>query len=161
MTTNRVFVIGVLILCAFAFALKNERDQQRPAAAEKASRQREALRAAQEQLRSDLAAGREVGSGSKSPSDQHKPASLPVAIPDRTPPARTSTNVRKKDGTIDERDNDLQILCEDWRFYRAQILNAARAGDEQKATAARQHFQRITQWLNAYPNDDVAQACGS
>jgi hypothetical protein len=57
MTTNRIFVIGVLILCAFGFVLQKERDQRRrPAEVEKASRQREALRAAQEGLRADLAA---------------------------------------------------------------------------------------------------------
>jgi hypothetical protein len=68
--------------------------------------------------------------------------------------------VRKKDGTVDERENDLQILCEDWRFYRDRIIKATAASDETEATEARQHFQQTNRWLDAYPNDDVAAACG-
>jgi hypothetical protein len=133
MTLNRIFLIGGLALIAFAFVLGQ-------GATDKGNRQSEALRSADQSLRADLAA-------------------LPADTRGSSRAANRSTNVRKKDGTFDERDNDLQILCEDWRFYRGRIVKASAAGDEKAAAEARQKFQRITRWLDAYPDDEVASAC--
>jgi hypothetical protein len=97
---------------------------------------------------------------SSTPGGSNSAPSTPAALP-ATEAVRPPTNVRKKDGTIDARENDLNILCEDWRFFRGRILKATAEGDERKATEARQSFQRTNQWLNAYRDDDVAKACGS
>jgi hypothetical protein len=54
----------------------------------------------------------------------------------------------------------LNILCEDWRFYRDKILKATAAGDVAAADDARRSFQRTNVSLDAYPENDVAAACG-
>lgn len=78
-----------------------------------------------------------------------------------TPTSKPSViNVPKKDGTFDQRENDLAILCEDWRFYRDQIIKLNAAGDEAGVAKARQRFQQTNRWLDAYRDDDVATACG-
>lgn len=76
------------------------------------------------------------------------------------PAAPAPTNVRKKDGTFDQRENDLAILCEDWRFYRDRILRLNAAGDQAGVVSARQRFQQTNRWLDAYRDEDVADACG-
>jgi hypothetical protein len=67
----------------------------------------------------------------------------------------TTVNVCKKDGTLDERENDLEELCRDWLFYRDRIVKRVNEGDEQGAAEARQSFQMINEWLGEYANSDV------
>jgi TM2 domain-containing membrane protein YozV len=67
----------------------------------------------------------------------------------------TTVNVRKKDGTLDERENDLEELCRDWLFYRDRIVKRVNEGDEQGAAEARQSFQMVNEWLGEYANSDV------
>lgn len=65
-------------------------------------------------------------------------------------------NVRKLDGTIDARENDLEELAQDWIFYRNKILEYHRGGDYKKANKARGAFEQINFLLNAYNQNDVS-----
>ena len=67
----------------------------------------------------------------------------------------TVVNVYKKNGTLDEREDDLKQLCLDWLFYRAKIMEYASSGNSAKADEARASFSQINQWLDAYNEDDV------
>lgn len=64
-------------------------------------------------------------------------------------------NVRKKNGSIDNRENDLEELARDYVFFRNQILKHSRAGNSKKAAKAREDFQQINRWLSAYNDADV------
>jgi len=67
----------------------------------------------------------------------------------------TDVNVYKKDGTLDDREDDLKELCLDWLFYRAKILAYDSAGNLEKADEARVSFNRTNQWLDDYNEEDV------
>lgn len=64
-------------------------------------------------------------------------------------------NIPKKDGTYDDRENDLEELCKDWFFYRNKILEYSRAGKTEKAADARESFNQVNAWLSQYKEDDV------
>lgn len=68
---------------------------------------------------------------------------------------RSDQNVAKKDGSYDERPNDLTELCKDYLFYRKRIMKMTAAGDEAGAAKARQSFQQINRWLSDYPETEV------
>ena len=63
--------------------------------------------------------------------------------------------VRKKDGTIDPRPNDLEELCKDWLYYRKKIIEAESAGQTDKADEYRATFRQVNAWLDEYNEDDV------
>ena len=69
-------------------------------------------------------------------------------------------NVRKLDGSIEQRDNDLEELVRDWMYYRSQILEHVRSGDGGRAAEAREDFQRVNVWLDAYGPEDVSSMNG-
>ncbi len=62
--------------------------------------------------------------------------------------------VRKNDGTIDSRPNDLEELCKDWLFYRYKILEAEGAGQSEQAEDYRATFQDVNSWLADYAESD-------
>ncbi len=70
-------------------------------------------------------------------------------------PTDSDVFVRKLDGTLAERPNDLEEMCKDWLFYRNQILKHNAAGRTNKADEARRDFQTVNSWLNAYSEEDV------
>ena len=92
-----------------------------------------------------------------------------LAEPERTPTLRSgvwrdvpnSGNVRKKDGTYDERANDLSELCKDFLFYRERIARAVADGDAEEVVKARAAFQRTINWMNEYPSSAVGEVCAN
>jgi hypothetical protein len=150
-----VLAVGVGILAAFAIVvvimMMNRDAPPQVNAAEVADKERVAAEAR----------AREVAASQARAADRAKqPSPSPQIFPESTARTSAPSNVRKKDGTFDQRENDLNILCEDWRWWRGRIIKASAAGDEAEATKARQHFQQTNRWLDAYPNEDVAAACG-
>jgi hypothetical protein len=67
----------------------------------------------------------------------------------------TAVNVYKKDGTLDQREDDLKELCLDWLYYRAKIVEYVSSGDSEKADKARASFNQVNNWLSDYVEDDV------
>lgn len=67
--------------------------------------------------------------------------------------------IAKKDGTYDERPNDLDELCKDWVFYKARAYKYGREGDQEAAQDARNHFQQTNVWLEQYKEEDVTTTC--
>ena len=67
--------------------------------------------------------------------------------------------VRKKDGTIDPRENDLDELCKDWVYFKAKIFKYHYEGDEKAATKARRNFQAVNRDLSEYRDEDVHETC--
>jgi tetratricopeptide (TPR) repeat protein len=63
--------------------------------------------------------------------------------------------VTKKDGSLDDRSNDLEELCLDYLFYRNRIIEYEQAGQTEKATEARTAWNEINVWLTEYNEDDV------
>ncbi len=63
--------------------------------------------------------------------------------------------VFKKNGTLDERPNDLEELTRDWLYYRTKILAANGEGDVERAAEYRTEFQKINRWLSEYHDSDV------
>ena len=63
--------------------------------------------------------------------------------------------LKKRDGTISDRVNDVEELCRDYVFYRSKILEYSRKGKEKKADGYRRDFQQINAWLSEYHDDDV------
>jgi hypothetical protein len=70
-------------------------------------------------------------------------------------PSDTEVAVRKLNGSIDPRENDLEELAKDWLFYGREILRAAAQGNEKKAERYRAEFQLVNNWLDQYHQDDV------
>jgi len=64
-------------------------------------------------------------------------------------------NVQKKDGTLDQRQDDLKELSLDWVFYREKIQEYQSAGNTKKAAEAQASMQEINAWLSAYNENDV------
>lgn len=73
---------------------------------------------------------------------------------------KSSTQIAKKDGTIDDRENDLDELCKDWVFFRAQILKNNDKGDDEAAEKSRRSFGQTNIWLSDYSEADVSSTCG-
>jgi hypothetical protein len=65
----------------------------------------------------------------------------------------------KKDGTFDERKDDLDELCQDYVFYKAKIYKYAHEGNEKKTQEARVKFKEINYYLSQYSDSDVAKVC--
>lgn len=63
--------------------------------------------------------------------------------------------VTKKDGSLDERPDDLEELCLDWVFYRDKIVEYTQAGNTKKADEARIAWNDINIWLDEYHENDV------
>lgn len=68
-----------------------------------------------------------------------------------------STNIPKKDGTYDKaRNNDIEVLCKDWFYYRRMIVRAVNDGeDEKKINDLRRSFDKVNKWLSEYNELDV------
>ena len=62
--------------------------------------------------------------------------------------------------TIDSRVNDLDELCKDWVFFRAQIFKYCDSGDEEAAEKSRKSFKQIYVWLCDYNEADVSNTWG-
>jgi len=71
-------------------------------------------------------------------------------------PSNQNMYVQKKDGTTDNRPNDLEELCKDWLYYRKKIIDAESAGKSDKAADYRAQFQQVNAWLDDYHESDVA-----
>lgn len=67
--------------------------------------------------------------------------------------------IAKKDGTFDERPNDLDELCKDWVYWKAKTYKHGREGNQEEAQKARAEFQKVNVWLEEYRNEDVARVC--
>jgi len=66
-----------------------------------------------------------------------------------------TVNVKKLDGTLDPRPNDLEELCLDWIFYRQKILEYERSGETEKASEARRTWNDVNRWLDEYDEGDI------
>ena len=67
-------------------------------------------------------------------------------------------HVAKKDGTYDDRKQDLWELAQDWVHFRNKILRCNAKGDQKCVEKARSWFNKTNAWLNAYSSDDVSKA---
>jgi hypothetical protein len=70
-----------------------------------------------------------------------------------------ASNIKKKDGTVDQRINDLDELCKDWVYYKAKILKYSKEGDEKAAAKARSNFVAVNKDLSEYHDKDVTTTC--
>ena len=66
--------------------------------------------------------------------------------------------ITKKDGTLDQRECDLEELCKDWVFYRRRAAESVNDGNAEKAREYQAGFRKTNAWLSAYREEDV-QAC--
>ena len=64
-------------------------------------------------------------------------------------------NVYKKDGTLDQREDDLKELCLDWFYYRQKIFDYQAQGEQDKVVDAQSAFNDINLWLTTYDDDDA------
>ncbi|MEH6387453.1 MAG: hypothetical protein V7772_06200 [Pseudomonas profundi] len=65
----------------------------------------------------------------------------------------------KKDGTFDERKNDLDELCQDRVFYRAKSAKYSNEGDVVGAGEAFAALVDVDRWLSEYNEADVEKVC--
>lgn len=65
----------------------------------------------------------------------------------------------KKDGTFDERKDDLDELCKDFVFYKAKAYKYGREGNMQEAQEARASLEKTNIWLSQYNESDVTKVC--
>lgn len=70
-----------------------------------------------------------------------------------------ASNVKKKNGTVDQRENDLDELCKDWVYYKAKILKYTKEGDEKAASKARNNFNAVNKDLSEYRDSDISATC--
>jgi len=70
-------------------------------------------------------------------------------------PKDATINVRKSDGTIDDRDGDLEELVKDALFWSVKYHRAVAAYDFQKATEYLQNLERTAGWLAEYETSDM------
>lgn len=71
-------------------------------------------------------------------------------------PSGKDLYVMKKNGSYDDRPNDLEELCKDYLFYRNKIMKYAQAGDNQGAAKARSSFNEVNSTLSAeYTEKDI------
>ena len=66
----------------------------------------------------------------------------------------TEVYIYKKDGTLDDRPNDLEELCLDYVYYRRKILEYEAEGKSEKADEARATFKKVNLWLDEYDRND-------
>lgn len=81
-----------------------------------------------------------------------------VSADAQNPPLCSYPHVPKKNGTYDQRKNDLWELANDWVFFRGKILKKTADGDSKGAQQARQDFQQTNAWLSEYPESQVSEA---
>lgn len=67
-------------------------------------------------------------------------------------------SIAKKDGTMAERECDLEELCKDWVFFRKRAIESSADGEDAKAKEYQVGFNKTNTWLSAYREEDV-QAC--
>jgi hypothetical protein len=67
-------------------------------------------------------------------------------------------HVPKKDGTFDDRKNDLWELAQDWVHFRNKILQCNAKGDQKCVEKARRDFNQTNKWLNEYSDKHVSEA---
>ncbi len=67
-------------------------------------------------------------------------------------------HVAKKNGTYDNRENDLWELAQDWVFYRNRIISCNQKNDKKCVAKSQNQFQQINNWLNQYPEEHVKKA---
>lgn len=71
-------------------------------------------------------------------------------------PSGKELYVMKKNGSYDDRGNDLEELCRDYVFYRDRILKYARAGNNKGATKARNSFNQVNNTMTLeYTENDI------
>lgn len=98
-----------------------------------------------------------------SPTKAADPTSLPILIVEA---GELSTykdqitrdrviNVYKKNGTIDQREDDLKELCLDWVYYREKIIQYQSEGKTEKVAEAQASMQKTNAWLDEYNENDV------
>lgn len=68
--------------------------------------------------------------------------------------------VRKLDGTIDSRADDLEELCKDWYYYRYKIIEADVAGNADDLAEYQATFKNVNYWLEEYSQSDVTTMFG-
>lgn len=76
--------------------------------------------------------------------------------------SRTSTEttqITKKDGSVDSRINDLDELCEDFVYYKAKAYKYGREGNEKAASDAREGLAKVNASLSQYRDSDVSSTC--
>lgn len=81
----------------------------------------------------------------------------PVATQESRSPAKVQ--ITKKDGTVDQRANDLDEICQDWVRAKAKSYKYGREGNQEAAAAARKDLADTTRWLSDYRDEDVARVC--
>jgi hypothetical protein len=84
-----------------------------------------------------------------------------ATVPSLSAGSPTMAQAVKKNGTVDDRPNDLVELCKDYIFYSGQIMKKTAAGDQAGAAKARASFQQVNRWLSEYPEDDVSRICAA
>jgi len=73
-------------------------------------------------------------------------------------PSGKELYVMKKNGSYDDRANDLEELCKDYLYYRNKILKYAKAGDNQGAAKARSNFNQVNSTMSLeYTEKDIQQ----
>lgn len=73
-------------------------------------------------------------------------------------PSGKELYVMKKDGSYDDRANDLEELSKDYLYYRNKILKYAKAGDNQGAAKARSSFNQVNSTMSLeYTEKDIQQ----
>ena len=98
-------------------------------------------------------------SSAQAPASAAKIAITPVLVEKKVAKVLAAEcKVAKKDGTLDERECDLEELCKDWVFYRGKTLKHSREGEQSKLSEAQRAFNKTNVWLRAYQEKDVS-AC--
>jgi hypothetical protein len=82
-----------------------------------------------------------------------------IASAKQISPVPKKSGITKKDGTVDERENDLDELCKDWVFYKARAYKFGREGDQKAAADAQKSFAETNRWLSDYRDEDVTRVC--
>ena len=73
-------------------------------------------------------------------------------------PSGKELYVMKKNGSYDDRANDLEELCKGCLYYRNKILKYAKAGDNQGAAKARSSFNQVNSTMSLeYTEKDIQQ----
>ncbi|PWV63407.1 hypothetical protein [Plasticicumulans acidivorans] len=68
---------------------------------------------------------------------------------------RVEYRVRKREGVLDPSVTDLEILAEDWLFYRRRVRRLEQDGDDVGVIDARARLAQIEHWLADYDPADV------
>lgn len=87
------------------------------------------------------------------------PFSKPEPRTRQTENTTSTKQYAKRDGTYDERENDLDELCQDYVYYKAKAYKYGREGNAVEANEAQVAFQKVNIWLSAYNESDVTTVC--